>query len=358
MCCVGGLHFVSQDGSEDCTESNAQCTFVALRGTEFVDNQASSAGGAILSSDLNAIRIACAFDQSEDPLTYLTQEEFEALDILNSLENVCQDWRGNAASLYGESLASYARQIRKVIRYEETEVDEEVDGNQYIVQNHRSGSQIPSLFLEVVDELDQGPATGAGNQTIEATMWSPDRLFSGAVGVRLEDGFGNFSGIAGYREAGYYRVRVDFSEDSIPSFTLLVEIRGCSIGEAAAANGTVCQPCNGDTYNFYPDRPEPGCIPCPDDARCDSVVIRPEDGFWHSSPCSPHIQECLTRGACDASDREEMLRALGLMVEDCNLSSEFINSYTSAECKEVVHFPLCPIWNFLPGLCGCAVWIL
>ena len=319
----------------DCTETNAQCTFLALRGTDFINNQASSAGGAILSSDLNAIRIKCSYDPPEDPLAYLTRDEFESLDVLNSLDMVCPDWRGNEGVSYGADLASYARRVQKMIRFEERDVNEDVEGNQYVVQNHHSGTQIPSLYLQVVDELDQGPATGAGNETIEAIMWSPDRLFSGSVNIQLEDGIGNFSGIAGYREAGYYRVRVDFSEESIPSFTLIVQIRPCMIGEAAAANGTICQPCNGDTYNFHPDDPEPGCVPCPDHANCDSVVIRPEHNYWHQTPCSRHIQECLTRRACDARDRDDTLTELGLMVEDCDLSEEFIYNYTDAECAEV-----------------------
>ena len=326
---------MNEDKLVDCAERRAECTFVALQGTHFVENEASSAGGAILSSDLNAVRLSCSYEPPDDPLSYLTRRQFEALPVLNSLDRVCEEWQSNQAEDYGVDLASYARRVRKVLRFEQREEDLEVEGNVYFLQDHLSGTQIPSLFLTVVDELGQGPAAGAGNETIEATMWSPDRLFTGALRIQLEEGAGNFSGIAGYREAGFYDVRVDFSEGSIPSFTIRVEVRSCRIGEAVAAGGTICQQCNGDTYNFFPDQLEPGCLPCPEDAKCDTAVIRPSKGHWHSSPCSRHIQECLTTQACDDAGRDERLREIGTTVEDCNLTPEFIENYTSAECKEV-----------------------
>ena len=335
MCSTGAIHLVTVDGAKDCTARNASCTFLALQSTQITGNQASSAGGAILSSDLNAIRVRCSKRSRRYPHLYLTRKEFESLDVLNSLDHVCSEWKGNEAGVYGNTLASYARRVKKVIRYEDRDFEEEVEGNRYVVRNHVSGTQIPSLYIEVVDALGQGPASGAGNDTVVATMASPDRLFSGAIGVRLDEGSGNFSGVAGYREAGFYDVRVDFSERSIPSFTIVVEIRGCSIGEAATANGTFCQPCNGNTYNFFPDRADPGCKSCPDNADCDTVFILPDPGYWHQTPCSVHIQECLTKRACDERQRAENLRQLADAVEECQFSEPFIQSYADAQCRKV-----------------------
>ena len=332
---LGGLHFVNEDKLVDCAEQNAECTFLALRGTHFVDNEASSAGGAILSSDLNAIRLGCSYEPPRDPLSYVTRRQFEALPVLNSLDRVCGQWQNNQAGVYGNDLASYARRVRKVLRFEEREERQEVEGNVYFLLDHLSGSQLPSLFLTAVDELGQGPAAGAGSEIIEATMWSPDHLFTGAVRIRLEEGEGGFSGIAGYREAGIYDVRVNFSEGSIPPFTIRVEVRSCRIGEAVAAGGTICQQCSGDTYNFSPNQQNPGCQPCPEGAKCDTAAIRPSKGHWHSSPCSRHIQDCLTTRACDEPGRDERLREMGSMVEDCDLTPDFVKNYTNAECREV-----------------------
>ena len=265
----------------------------------------------------------------------MTRKEFESLDILNSFDRICAKWEGNEADVYGNTLASYARRVKKVIRYEDRDFEEEVEGNRYFVRNHVSGTQIPSLYVEAVDALGQGPASGAGNDTVLATMVSPEKLFSGSIGVRLDEGVGNFSGVAGYREAGFYNVRVNFSEESIPSFTIVVEIRGCLIGEVVAANGTICQPCNGNNYNFFPDRADPGCQSCPENADCDTAVILPDAGYWHRTPCSNHIQECLTKEACDEKNRTNDLREHAAIVEKCQFSEPFILSYAEAQCREV-----------------------
>ena len=333
---------MNEDRLVNCTEHNANCTFLAFRGSTFVDNEALSAGGAVLASDLNAIRVGCARRAFQDPQAFMSRPDFEALPVLNSKEAVCRDWKGNTASDYGDDLASYGRQVRKVIRFEQSGDEQKVEGNIYVLQNHLSGSQLPSLFLTLIDEAGQGPAFGAGNETVVATMWSPDGLFTGLVRVRLVNGVGNFSGIAGYREPGFYDVRVDFSSPSIPSFTILVEVRRCSIGEAAAVSGTVCQRCSGDSFNFFPDREGATCEACPENAKCDEPAIRPRNGHWHSTPCSRHIQECLTRRACDDEGRDERLKEVASTVQSCNLTAEFIENYRAAECKKVRFFLALP----------------
>ena len=326
---------MSRNKTENCAAHDAKCSFVALQDTRFVNNQASSAGGAVLSSDLNAIRVSCRNRTRSKPLEYLKKPAFESMDTLNATRHVCQEWTHNTAGGYGNTVASYAHRIRKKIRYEDTNVEEEIEGNRYVVRNHVSGTQIPRLSLETVDALGQGPAPGTDNATIVATMSSPDGLFTGFVSVRMDDGVGRFSGVAGYREAGFYRVRVDFSERSIPSFTIVVEIRGCVIGEAIVANGTVCQPCIGDTYNFFPETSDIGCASCPENANCDGVFILPDDGYWHQTPCSDNIQECLTKRACDADNRKEDMRRLQDSVEECHFTEAYVRSYVDSECRKV-----------------------
>ena len=326
---------MNEDRPANCSETGAKCTFLALRGSNFVGNEAVAAGGVVLASDLSAIRVGCTSPEPLDPLAFMNRTQFEGLIVLNSRGSVCESWRRNRAGDYGDNLASYGREVKKVIRFEDSGEEQEMDGNIYFLLNHLSGSQLPNLFLTVVDEAGQGPAFGAGNETVVATMWSPDGLFTGSVHVRLENGVGNFSGISGYREPGFYDVRVDFSSGSIPSFTILVEVRRCAIGEVSASNGAVCQRCKGNAFNFYPDRQDLGCQPCPEEANCDSHVIRPRTGYWHSSPCSQHMQACLTERSCDEAGRDERLEEVGSSVQNCNFSTQFVESYTKSECNKV-----------------------
>ena len=326
---------MNEDRQVNCSEAGANCTFLAFRGSTFIKNEALEAGGAVLASDLNAIRGNCIYPDQQDPLVFMNRPQFEALAVLNSKESVCRSWTGNKAGDYGSDLASYGRGVRKVIRFEESGDEEKVEGNIYFLQNHLSGSQLPSLFLTVVDQAGQGPAIGAGNETLVARMQSPDGLFTGSVRVLLEKGVGNFSGISGYQEPGIYEVRVVFSSRTIPAFTILVEVRNCMIGEAAVANGTVCQRCSGDSFNFFPDRENAVCEACPEHARCDGTVMYPRKRHWHSAPCSSHIQECLTREACDDEGRDERLRNIGRSIRSCNFTELFIEEYRKAECKKV-----------------------
>ena len=348
---------MNEDRLVDCTESSAKCTFLALRGSTFTDNEALLAGGALLASDLNSIRVVCSHAKQQTPLTYVNRSEFEALAVLNSRDNICQSWRHNTAGGYGDDLATYGRQVRKVIRFDQTGEEQEVEGNIYFLQSHLSGSPLPSLFLTVVDRLGQGPAIGDGNQTVVARMRSPDGLFTGSVRIRLENGHGNFSGISGYRDPGLYDVRVDFASANIPPFTLLVEVRRCRLGEAAVANGTVCQRCSGDSFNFLPDRVDASCEACPEGAKCDEAVIRPRKGLWHGSPCSRHIQECLTQRACDDEGRDETLKEIGRTVRSCNFTAQFLEEYRAAECRKVMSDCTCwdhswPSQGYRGPLCG------
>lgn len=127
---------------------------------------------------------------------------------------------------------------------------------------------------------------------------------------------------------------IKFSQKSLPPLEIIVEVRSCSVGEALAANGTICTPCNAATYNFQPTE-ETGCQPCPENAKCTSAVIVPIAGFWHQSPCSNHIQRCLTDNPCGYKDRETKLDAFVEHLDRCNLTDNEILEYANLQCTEV-----------------------
>lgn len=225
--------------------------------------------------------------------------------------------------------------MKTVIRYETTGEETEVIGNHYVVQDHESGTALPTVALEIVDELRNGPAVGLNNDTVTATMTSTGSdLFAGSVNLPLYGGTGEFSSIAGQQRSGNYGVTITFSEESLETVTIIVEIKPCSIGEASAANGTICEPCNGLTYNFLPEGND-GCQPCPEDGRCDNAVIRPKEGYWHPFPCSIRIQKCLTKWACEFDGREHLLHELGTKLSSCNMSEQVEADYKHNQCRQV-----------------------
>lgn len=333
---LGGIFFFYEDGDAECAMHNASCTFLALSGTEFTGNRATWSGGAIFVNEGNAVRIRCTPRPNSGALTYFTRRQFVNLPTLTSLNVTCPSWEDNSARQHGEIVGTYPELMRKWVFDEQANETIEIMGQRYIVHDHQSGFPIPDISIELLDAFGQGPVSALHNQTINATMWSPDRLFCCPEVVEMRDGRANFSGVYGFTPTGVYEVRIDFSDDRLLSLVLLVEIRGCSIGQVVTANGTFCQPCSDSTYNFLPQQAQPGCVPCPDDGICDNRAIRPENGYWHQTPCSRHIQECLTERACDQPGRDEGLQIFGANLNSCNFSEELIRTYMDAQCREVV----------------------
>ena len=212
---------------------------------------------------------------------------------------------------------------------------EETLGNRFVVEGHSSGEPLPTIQLKVVDGLGQGPAAGVNSLVIEATMTSPDGLFSGSVNIEMNEGVGNFSGVVGFGPEGVYECIIDFSEELIESLVVEVHIRGCRLGEVAAANGTVCEPCTADTYNLMPGNGT-GCHPCPENGDCTTHVILPAKGYWHATPCSENIQECISSDACSSEEREVRMAATTRNISSCEFDEEFEQNYTEAQCREVI----------------------
>ena len=330
----GAMHVLGEDRIINCTDPLADCTFVALSGTLFTKNRARIAGGAILASDLNMIHLNCTAQGNNEALAFLDRfGDFQYMDVLNRFNSVCPDWIDNEAGVYGDVIGSYANRLRKWLQDGQSNSTVEIIGNRYRVEDHQSGFLIPIVFLQMVDALDQGPVTGIDNKPINAVMKSPNGLFTGELKLELEGGAGNFSGVAGYVRPGDYDVDISFNQRNLPQLILTIEIRKCTIGESIAANGTYCQPCGGDTYNFFPE--EGGCVACPENAKCDSVAIRPRPGYWHPIPCATRIQECLIERACDSGDRDQRLKEVESGMKDCNFTSAFVKDYQAALCRKV-----------------------
>eukprot|EP00210_Caulerpa_lentillifera_P004170 g3976.t1 len=294
----GGIHFQAGDGSANCSDvSSTSCTFLVLTGCIFVNNYATFSGGAILANNPSAIRFSCNVSNKTDPFAYYSPEEFGKLTKLDSLDVVCNNWVRNNASIYGPVVSSYARHVSTSIVFKDNRTVG-IPGNYYMLNNHQSGTPLPIINLKAADQYNQGPALVRGNRVLRAEMTSTDGFFNGLFIVVMENSQGSFQGITGFKEPGTYNIQIEFSQGGMPTLIIAVEIRHCAIGESRAANGTLCEPCSGATYNFYPRSKDKTCIPCPENAQCNSVAIQPKEGFWHQTPCSIHVQGCLSETAC------------------------------------------------------------
>ena len=331
---LGGLHLITPEPTANCSEQDDLCTFVAMTETVFVQNRAHQAGGALFMSNPAAVRFRCPSGSNRVFEQLHSERDLKALNVLKKTDDVCHDWRGNRAGVYGDAVASYVRSVSKTLMEEGTAETVKIAGDNYTIRNHKSGSRLPTIVLGVKDAFGQKPAIGVSNDTVVATMTSPDGFFTGSLSVRLVNGSGAFSEFAAYQKPGTYTLRIEFSEAALPEFVIAVEVRQCMIGEMPVADGTFCQTCSAETYSISPDDTD-GCLPCPENGNCTTNFIQPRAGYWILSPCTKKTQKCLTKDACDFDGREEIMDNITHTHESCYFTESFLEDYMDVQCKDV-----------------------
>lgn len=307
------------------------CTFVALNGCQFTENTASAAGGAIYASYPRVFRYLCDPIETERPLKPYTDAVLESMPSLDSKEAPCKSWKGNTAGIYGSITGSPARFFNVFEKTENGTKGKEIDVSTYKVVNYESGTPLPGFEIQLVDEFQQGPASGSGNETIEARMYS-NGLFVGSVIVLLEEGKGSFTGIRGYAKPKDYIVTVAFNATTLNSFSYVVTVRHCQIGEQSTDDKAICIKCTTDQYNFHPDS---SCQSCPPHADCSTQFIHPQENYFHWYPCSTHLQSCLLRDGCTSKNRTTDLQSMTMNSTGCSFNESGIKSYQNVQCNEV-----------------------
>ena len=273
------------------------------------------------------VHIDCPSKNEEKTGGVHTEKRKRSVGSLNSTDDVCGTWKKNNAKQYGDDVASFASQVNVTVN-ERGITGSEEDGS-YI---YRSGSPL-SISLEVRDGFDQGPAVGRNGRVVSSTISSPNSLFSGYQTILLGSPSTELN-VTGFAKPGNYTVLINFDEDILKEEEINVTVQNCTIGEASLRNGTLCEPCNAATYNVDVDDEESECRPCPDNGNCTTKVIVPKQGYWHSSPCSPHIQRCLTTHACDCKNRTATLQEKSENMDNCNISNKEIEEYQQEQCEK------------------------
>ena len=331
---AGGIYFRSEDETIDCGRPNANCISLAVVETDIVNNRAVSTGGGIYTGDPKAVRFSCQRLRKRNSTSYFTRQQFGSMETLRSLDALCPEWKGNSADVSGNAIAAGAATVKKWIYDKRENRMVEINGRRHTVRNHWSNNPLPLIQMEVLDEFGQGPVVAVDDQVLVATMSSDDLLFC-SLESRMPKGTGNFTGVVLFKPPGNYRVRIDFNSDTVPSVELVIQISSCTLNQVISENGDICQDCGDSSYNLQPEERHPGCVPCPENARCDGKAIRPTNGYWHQTPCSVRIQRCLTRDACTEPGRDASLYRMGESLENCSFDEEYIKSYMQIQCGKV-----------------------
>ena len=345
-CCAGAIHLLEpQDGERQSVTDQGRPLFGLVR-TELSRNVAEVGGNDILAFDLTGVRFICDDDASATTATSIpSRDELEKAHRLDAEGATCPEWRNGD----GGDMTTYVRSVEKTMFFQQTNESVSVDGDRHTIRSHASGTPLPTIVFRSLTQLGQPSSLGLNRGVILAKTESGD-FFSGNLQVDLHNGTGNFSSIVGFHNPGSYELRIAFSEDYLPDFVVTVEIRDCRIGESVTAGGSFCRPCSGATYSFLPDREDLGCLPCPENGRCNTSTIQPLPGYWHPWPCSSHLQKCLTEQACDFDQREERLYELTKDMESCHMSDDLVVEYGDAQCHTVC--ASVSIWRLLMWVLG------
>ena len=270
-----------------------------------------------------------------------TEKRIRSVGRLNSTDDLCGSWRKNSAELYGDDVGTFASTIVAIVR---------LNGENTTVSNttapcrigpYRSGSHLP-VAIKAVDDFAQTPAIGRDHRPVVSRISSPDNLFTGNYSILMDSDL-EFN-VTHHARPDIYKILFRFGEETLRDFEIEVAVQRCQIGEESSEDKKSCEPCSAATYNFVLDE-DSECQPCPDNGNCTTKAIVPNQGYWHSSPCSPHIQKCLTAGACDGENRTVALQAMSEDMDNCS-ASEWnlktcdpdgcqIHEYRQAQCAQV-----------------------
>ena len=332
---TGGMKVVGDDSlvASNCSLAKDNCGVIALVDTAFTDNTAETGGGAIFVDRVPVIRIRCSATSANEKLAFFSEKQWRDIEVFGSTGNVCPSWNANEAIRYGPDVASFASGVHKTIDGASTDMISILDNHHYVVQNYSSGKPLPTVFLIASDDLRQYPAVTADGKRIIVVLSSPDGLFESNMSRQLHP-TGESLTLTGFATPGNHTLLIEFEEADYESIEIVVEVRSCAMGEVPLRNGTLCEPCSSSTYSF-PSEGDSVCQTCPENGICETRVILPDEGYWHLTPCSKHIDKCITHDACVREEREQDLAKMTANIESCDVDEVFIKNYTEAQCREV-----------------------
>lgn len=335
---LGGLFFVTSDDSHFFP--------VEIKRTFFQENHATIGGGGIYSKAREAVpHINCDLKQRK----LVDSKEINFTDNLKR----CDYFRNNSVGSkgYGIQIAFEASGLVLAILENNGSLQWYKSGSIVEFDNWKSGDEIPVKKVMLVDKIGQGPARLLQTTGTFKLMQELSSILVN-IDVEAQNGFLNdsftlqvqnkktaiFIG-SPYRKPGKYSLRVWMDGVEESTVTIDMKFRKCIINEEETLNGTFCQICDSNQYNFSPSKTS--CHLCPESANCSSLFAMPLAGYWNAFPCSIHVQKCLRVGACKGIDEEEFLSFLGKEPIDCNFNTSTIEWYSQNLCKDGYSGPLC-----------------
>ncbi|GMH36924.1 hypothetical protein BSKO_04797 [Bryopsis sp. KO-2023] len=328
---TGGALFIATEKNSEwfghCPESTTglsskPCRGLGIRASNFSGNDATGAGGAMFMTDSNAVH----YDSSHKELPPFN---FVPLSRLLSGDVSEKGFLGNSVSVggFGMDVASRATHLDLSAGKD--------DGKAYFVEDHVSGTKLPPIKVKIMDAYGEIVSAGLSDSIMKVTARSENvagQLVSTAVG-----GVVTFDSLTVTADPGTYNLT--FAAEGLPLITTEFSIRGCMVGEFNVTDKKICTNCSTGFYGLDPMVP---CQQCDEKAMCSGgPVIVPVDGWWHSTPFSPLIHECLTEEACAFDGRSNLLSSFYLDRPNLDPSNDTVKNDAYPQCNDGYMGVLC-----------------
>ena len=173
---------------------------------------------------------------------------------------------------------------------------------------------LPPIEIQVLDGLDQVISDGIVDSvlSVHVTAVSPDNngsIAAGQVVSTASKGVAIFNALTLNAFPGQYEIVFSVRGSNVKAVGANVILRECRLGERYDSDGFFCEACPFESFAFHMNATH--CTECPDKARCSgSASMIPASGYWHSSPFSVIMHECLHDDACAYKNRQTDLETI------------------------------------------------
>ena len=282
------------------------CQRFMLHNVTVVHNRADYAGG-IFTTLPEGIATSCGSDNSIDMISVNLVEQYGNTSALTAYcSNVSANEISDGLDIEGADGGSNAAFFAVEGLEEGGELKQVASGEKLVLscENETDASRECPLRIAVKDVFGQTILRGIEDAGLTLSLLSNDIV--GDLRYTAVDGIAVINNTMAWGVG--ISSNVTIVSDSHPDISLQLKFstRRCYPGELLQDN--VCRKCPSEQYGFNPL--SKGCNGCEENAKCHGGgVLVPSDGFWHSTPFSPLMQECIHHQACMYQGREQILTA-------------------------------------------------
>lgn len=305
------------DGSAVESLTSRPCRSFSIFKTEFRSNTAGAAGGGLFVSHPQTVYISTAGKRE--------------LVQLSSLPISAEIFRNNAVEKggFGDNVASNAASM--IVK------NPKVPDGELLIVGHNSGDELPEIKLELLDVFNQTVTRGIRDAAMSVSVNSS--VVSGQRVATAENGQVIFSKVTALGRPVEHPIVFVADSELTASVRHRFSIRQCIVGESRVDDKNICDVCDEEFFGFNYTFT---CDGCPDNARCEgAAVLVPIFGYWHSTPYSPIMHECLLEDACKYRNRRARLTEFYSDPASLIPSNETVSDEIYPQCAEEYTGPLC-----------------